>query len=242
VGEDDCAGQEIVNGAYYQLPHPSWFFYLARICNHCTYPACLAACPRGSIYKRPEDGIVLVDELGAVAREVRDPLLRGAAEEAAAAGEGDYHALLGPGGPASPREAAHLGFGDPGRVLADLAARYDAFGFTHGGEEPDDHLAVELCFLSYLFLKEAYALCAGSAAHAEVARDARAAFLSEHAAPAGRGLAAKVPDGAPAYLRAAAGALAARLPEVPPAPDAPEDDPLACGCPASPADPARRPW
>jgi len=40
----------------------TWFFYLARICNHCTYPACLASCPRGSIYKRPEDGIVLVDE------------------------------------------------------------------------------------------------------------------------------------------------------------------------------------
>jgi nitrate reductase beta subunit len=40
----------------------SWFFYLARICNHCTYPACLASCPRGSIYKRPEDGIVLLDQ------------------------------------------------------------------------------------------------------------------------------------------------------------------------------------
>jgi nitrate reductase beta subunit len=44
------------------LPHLNWFFYLARICNHCTYPACLASCPRGSIYKRPEDGIVLVDQ------------------------------------------------------------------------------------------------------------------------------------------------------------------------------------
>ena len=62
VGEDDCAGAQIVNGAWYQLPHLSWFFYLARICNHCTYPACLASCPRGSIYKRPEDGIVLVDQ------------------------------------------------------------------------------------------------------------------------------------------------------------------------------------
>jgi nitrate reductase beta subunit len=37
-------------------------FYLPRICNHCTYPACLAACPRGAIYKRSEDGIVLVDQ------------------------------------------------------------------------------------------------------------------------------------------------------------------------------------
>ena len=42
--------------------HTGWFFYLARICNHCTYPACLAACPRNAIYKRPEDGIVLVDQ------------------------------------------------------------------------------------------------------------------------------------------------------------------------------------
>jgi nitrate reductase beta subunit len=61
TGEDDCAGQ-IDRGAAMALPHMSWFFYLARICNHCTYPACLASCPRGSIYKRPEDGIVLVDQ------------------------------------------------------------------------------------------------------------------------------------------------------------------------------------
>jgi nitrate reductase beta subunit len=46
-----------------QLPvHKTWFFYLARICNHCSYPACLAACPRKAIYKRPEDGIVLIDQ------------------------------------------------------------------------------------------------------------------------------------------------------------------------------------
>jgi len=61
VGEDDCSGQ-ITQGASLSLPHMNWFFYLARICNHCSYPACLASCPRGSIYKRPEDGIVLVDQ------------------------------------------------------------------------------------------------------------------------------------------------------------------------------------
>jgi nitrate reductase beta subunit len=61
VGEDDCAGT-IENGAGLQVPHAVWFFYLARICNHCTYPACLASCPRGAIYKRPEDGIVLADQ------------------------------------------------------------------------------------------------------------------------------------------------------------------------------------
>jgi nitrate reductase beta subunit len=61
LGEDDCTGS-VDGGAAFSLPHMSWFFYLARICNHCTYPACLASCPRGSIYKRPEDGIVLLDQ------------------------------------------------------------------------------------------------------------------------------------------------------------------------------------
>ena len=32
------------------------------ICNHCTYPGCWPACPRKAIYKRPEDGIVLIDQ------------------------------------------------------------------------------------------------------------------------------------------------------------------------------------
>ncbi len=38
------------------------FNYLPRICNHCLNPACVAACPSGAIYKRAEDGVVLVDE------------------------------------------------------------------------------------------------------------------------------------------------------------------------------------
>jgi len=50
-------------GSSVQLPeHRVWYFYLARLCNHCTYPGCLAACPRQAIYKRPEDGIVLIDQ------------------------------------------------------------------------------------------------------------------------------------------------------------------------------------
>lgn len=40
----------------------SYFFYLPRLCNHCTHPACVEACPSGAMYKRPEDGIVLRDE------------------------------------------------------------------------------------------------------------------------------------------------------------------------------------
>jgi len=36
--------------------------YLPRLCEHCLNPTCVAACPSGSIYKREEDGIVLIDQ------------------------------------------------------------------------------------------------------------------------------------------------------------------------------------
>lgn len=63
IGEDDCGGGTLDSGAHLDsLPHDKWFFYLPRTCAHCTYPACLAACPRKAIYKRPEDGIVLIDQ------------------------------------------------------------------------------------------------------------------------------------------------------------------------------------
>lgn len=40
----------------------SFMFYLPRICEHCLNPSCAASCPSGAIYKREEDGIVLVDQ------------------------------------------------------------------------------------------------------------------------------------------------------------------------------------
>jgi nitrate reductase beta subunit len=36
--------------------------YLPRICNHCLNPACVGSCPSGALYKRGEDGIVLINQ------------------------------------------------------------------------------------------------------------------------------------------------------------------------------------
>ncbi|MDY5786253.1 nitrate reductase subunit beta [Corynebacterium sp.] len=40
----------------------SFMFYLPRICEHCLNPTCVSSCPSGAMYKRTEDGIVLVDQ------------------------------------------------------------------------------------------------------------------------------------------------------------------------------------
>jgi len=70
--EDDLAGvAETVQGdvnfrdleyrVYLQFKR-IFMFYLPRICEHCLNPACVASCPSSALYKREEDGIVLVDQ------------------------------------------------------------------------------------------------------------------------------------------------------------------------------------
>ena len=51
--DEDQGGGEYPNSYYYYLP---------RLCNHCTHPACVEACPSGAMSKRPQDGIVVRDE------------------------------------------------------------------------------------------------------------------------------------------------------------------------------------
>jgi nitrate reductase beta subunit len=61
IGEDEV-NKQIKEKEYITIPHQPWMFYLQRICNHCNHPACLSACPRKALYKRKEDGIVLIDQ------------------------------------------------------------------------------------------------------------------------------------------------------------------------------------
>ncbi|MBT3456790.1 MAG: nitrate reductase subunit beta [Thiotrichales bacterium] len=70
--EDDLAGEfknrskdvnfTNIDKQMYKDFENTFHMYLPRLCNHCLNPACVASCPSGSIYKREEDGIVLVDQ------------------------------------------------------------------------------------------------------------------------------------------------------------------------------------
>ena len=59
VSDPNLAGlQERVRMEFEQV----FMFYLPRICEHCLNPSCVASYPSGAMYKRAEDGIVLVDQ------------------------------------------------------------------------------------------------------------------------------------------------------------------------------------
>lgn len=70
--EDDLAGGHITGPEDPNLKgveesikmefEQAFMMYLPRICEHCMNPACVSACPSGSMYKRDEDGIVLNDQ------------------------------------------------------------------------------------------------------------------------------------------------------------------------------------
>ena len=61
TGKDDVMLKGIADKVKFEFEQ-SFMFYLPRICEHCLNPSCMASCPSGAIYKRSEDGIVLVDQ------------------------------------------------------------------------------------------------------------------------------------------------------------------------------------
>ncbi|AVA36167.1 nitrate reductase / nitrite oxidoreductase, beta subunit [Cupriavidus metallidurans] len=70
--EDDLGGEfdqrsrdklfEDIQKDMYSTFENTFMMYLPRLCEHCLNPTCVASCPSGSVYKREEDGIVLVDQ------------------------------------------------------------------------------------------------------------------------------------------------------------------------------------
>jgi len=61
TGAHDVNFRSLEHAIYLQFKKV-FFFYLPRLCEHCLNPACVASCPSGALYKRNEDGIVLVDQ------------------------------------------------------------------------------------------------------------------------------------------------------------------------------------
>lgn len=70
--EDDLGGEfdqrsrdklfDEIQKDMYSTFENTFMMYLPRLCEHCLNPTCVASCPSGSVYKREEDGIVLVDQ------------------------------------------------------------------------------------------------------------------------------------------------------------------------------------
>ncbi len=126
--------------------------------------------------------------------------------------EASYLAAFGPGGQVSPREVSYRRMGDPGRILAELKIMYDAFAFMPQTEETPDHVSVEVGFVGFLRLKEAYALMMGDEETARIVREASKVFLSEHLAYLVVGLEGRLGD---SYLLDASEVLRDRIGQVP---------------------------
>ena len=61
TGAGDANFKNLEISTYLQFRNV-FMFWLPRLCEHCLNPACVASCPSGALYKRDEDGIVLVDQ------------------------------------------------------------------------------------------------------------------------------------------------------------------------------------
>ncbi len=176
----------------------------------------------------------------ALASECGDEALRAIAKVLTDVDDPSYHSVFAPGGPISPREAAYLGRRDPGRAMSEVSELYAAFGYKPLAGEPVDHVAVETGFLSWLWMKEAYAVAQGNHEAAEVTAAARKTFIEEHLSVLANGL-AKRAEGAPApELPGLASALVARVGAAPlteaELDGIEEEDDLSCGaCPGEPA-------
>jgi TorA maturation chaperone TorD len=157
------------------------------------------------------------EEVQVLMHEISDQALRSAAAAALrSASEGSYLALLGPGGAVSPREVSYRPFEDPGWLLADLSRTYEAFAYRPRAEDPLDHVSVEIGFVGYLHLKEAFARAIGEGQAAASTAEAREKFLQQHLASFTQPFHERLAAAGDSYLIATARLLAAKTPTPPP--------------------------
>ncbi|MBI4850246.1 MAG: molecular chaperone TorD family protein [Acidobacteria bacterium] len=148
-----------------------------------------------------------------LAKEVLDPDLKDAAKFACKeATEGLYHSILGPGGPAPAREISYSGgWTQPGYLMSELDSYYQAFSYQPVTKETLDHISVETGFISYLRLKEAYALECGAIEQVEITSQSAKTFINEHLTVIAQPLAEIMENLEVSYLEYAAKALFKRV-------------------------------
>lgn len=189
----------------------------------------------GLLFERPRPGWSEELEALALALPAEESTLSAAVESAKTeAREGVYHTILGPGGPASPREATHRAWVLPGQLLSELNGYYENFAYLPKTEEPLDHVSVEVGFMSYLLLKQAYALEQGQTEQAQVTWEAAQRFASEHLREIAEPLAASLEPLGIRYLALASGELFRRTGPKPPSPGIPSSLSEEEGCPFDP--------
>ena len=159
-------------------------------------------CPQGDWFRQ-------VSLLG---EQVKDRRLTKAARAAQKeASEGFFHSIFGPGGPAPGREVSYRSWVEPGQMLSELSAYYDAFGFKTRTNELPDHIAVEAGFVGYLRLKELYARECGDDKNAEITADAAVSFIEDHLSKYSEKLNSLLSNSGIKYLEIAGEALFERV-------------------------------
>lgn len=131
------------------------------------------------LFECPSEG--WAEQVGQLADEAKDLKLKMAAEfSTVEASEGLYHSIFGPGGPAPGREVSYRSWVEPGYMLSELSAFYNAFSYERAIGEVPDHVAVETGFIAYLRLKELYARTCGDEESAKITAEAASRFSAEH--------------------------------------------------------------
>lgn len=152
------------------------------------------------------------EQVAALMNDVSDTELKSAARDALdEASEGLFHHTFGPGGPAPAREATYHQTVQLGYLMSELQAYYNAFAFKPATAEPPDHISVEIGFVAYLKIKEAYALACRDAVRAATATESAERFIQEHLANIAQPLAEHLEGSEIAYLAKAGAALVRRV-------------------------------